>query len=388
MTRSDNRVTDMPELSLYPKRNLTIIRGAGATLWDEDGHTYIDCIGGHGVAIVGHSHPLLVRAIHDQSKRLIVCPGTLDNDMRTHYISRLTDITPEGLDYVFLANSGTEAIEAAIKFARVTTGRTKLVATMRGFHGRTMGALSLTWKKAYRQPFEPLVPDIVHIPYGNIDAARSIVDEHTAAIIVEPIQGEGGVRPAPEGYLQSLRKLCDATGALLIVDEVQTGFGRTGAMFAIEHWDVIPDILCLAKGIAGGIPMGAVITNERVASILRPGHHGSTFGGNPLACAAALAVLHIIQSENLVERAREKSQWLFEQLARLPSQRVREVRGMGLMVGIELRERATPYLQRLQEEHHILALPAGPNVIRLLPPLVITGKELARVVDALYKVLS
>ncbi len=340
------------------------------------------------MAIVGHSHPRLVEAVERQSRRLIVCPGTLDNDVRDRYIARLTEKTPPGLDYVFLANSGAESVEAAIKFARVTTGRTKLVAAMRGFHGRTMGALSLTWKKAYREPFAPLVPDVFHIPYGDLEAARAVVDRHTAALIVEPIQGEGGVRPAPAGYLEGLREICDNVGALLIIDEVQTGFGRTGAMFAVEHWGVTPDILCLAKGIAGGIPMGAVVTNERVASSLRPGLHGSTFGGNPLACAAALAVMDILEGENLVEGARQKGQWLLERLSDLPSTRVREVRGMGLMVGIETRRRATPYLRQLQEEFRVLALPAGPNVIRLLPPLVITGEELARVADALHAVLS
>ncbi len=376
------------ELPLYPKRNLTIVRGNGATLWDDKGHAYIDCIGGHGVAIVGHGHPRLLRAIKEQSERLIICPGTLDNDVREQYMERLTKVTPPGLEFVFLANSGAESIEAAIKFARAATGRTKLVATMRGFHGRTMGALSLTWKKEYRQPFIPLLPDVVHIPFGNVEAAQKAVDENTAAIVVEPVQGEGGVRPAPDGYLQALREICDATGALLIADEVQTGFGRTGALFAVEHWQLVPDILCLAKGIAGGIPMAAVVTNERVAGSLRPGMHGTTFGGNPLACAAALAVLDIIEEEHLVERAREKGQWLMAELGNLPAAVVREVRGMGLMVGIELRTRATPYLRKLQEEHHVLALPAGPTVIRLLPPLTISHDELRRIVDALYATLG
>ena len=376
------------ELPVYPKRNLTIVRGQGATLWDASGRAYVDCIGGHGVAIVGHSHPRLVQAIREQSERLIICPGTLDNDVRDRYLARLVAVTPPGLDYVFLANSGAEAVEGAIKFARVTTGRTKLVATMRGFHGRTMGALSLTWKKEYRQPFAPLVPDVVHIPYGNLDAARQAVDADTAAVVVEPVQGEGGVRPAPDGYLQGLREICDAAGALLVVDEVQTGFGRTGRLFAVEHWGVVPDILCLAKGIAGGVPMAAVVTNQRVANALRPGHHGSTFGGNPLACAAALAVLDIIEEEHLVQQAAEKGRWLMEHLRRMKAPVVRDVRGLGLMVGVELRTRATPYLRRLQEEHRVLALPAGPTVIRLLPPLVIGWEELALVVEALQDVLS
>ena len=376
------------ELPLYPKRGLTIVRGEGATVWDTEGRAYIDCIGGHGVAVVGHSHPRLVQAIQRQAERLIICPGTLDNDVRDAYLARLISRTPPGLDYAFLANSGAEAVEAAIKLARLATGRTRLVATMRGFHGRTMGALSLTWNKKYRAPFSPLVPDVVHIPYGDLDAAREAITAETAAIIVEPVQGEGGVRPAPEGYLQGLRAICNETGALLIADEVQTGFGRTGTLFAVEHWQVVPDILCLAKGIAGGVPMGAVVVNARVAQAVKPGHHGSTFGGNPLACAAALAVLDIIEKDGLVEAARQKGTWLLQHLQRIEHPRVREVRGLGLMVGIELRERATPYLRALQEKHRVLALPAGPNVIRLLPPLVISQDELATVVQALDAVLS
>ncbi len=376
------------ELPIYPKRNLTIVRGQGATLWDAEGRAYIDCIGGHGVAIVGHSHPRLAQAICQQSERLLICPGTLDNDVRDRYLERLVGVTPPGLDYVFLANSGAEAIEAAIKFARLTTGRAKIVATMRGFHGRTLGALSLTWKKEYREPFAPLLPEVVHVPYGNVDAAREAIGDGAAAFVVEPVQGEGGVRPAPDGYLQALREMCDATGTLLVVDEVQTGFGRTGRMFAFEHWGVIPDILCLAKGIAGGVPMAAVVTNRRVYDALRPGHHGSTFGGNPLACAAGLAVLDILEEEGLVEQAAQKGAWMLARLRQIASPIVREVRGLGLMIGVDLRTRATPYLRRLQEEHRVLALPAGPTVIRLLPPLVIAREELALVADALEAVLN
>ncbi len=376
------------EIPVYAKRGLRLVRGEGARVWDEDGHAYIDCIGGHGVAVVGHSHPRVVQAIQEQAERLLICPGTFDNDVRDTYIERLVSVTPPGLNRVFPTNSGAESIEAAIKFARIATGRTKLVATQRGFHGRTLGALSLTWNPKYRRPFEPLLPDVVHIPYGDLDAARSVIDEHTAAVVVEPVQGEGGVRPAPPGYLRGLREICNATGALLIVDEVQTGFGRTGALFAVEHAGITPDVLCLAKGIGGGIPMGAVVTTDTVAQALKPGHHGSTFGGNPLACVAGLAVLDILETENLIPQAREKGAWVKEWLRGLTHPRVRDVRGMGLMIGIELRERVTPYLKRLQEVHHVLALPAGPTVIRLLPPLVIEWEELHTVVEALLHVLN
>ncbi len=376
------------EVPVYPKRGLTIIRGEGALVWDDADRAYIDCIGGHGVAIVGHRHPRLVAAIQQQAERLLACPNTLDNDVRQAYIARLVEVTPRGLDYVFLANSGAEAVEAALKFARLATGRTRLVAMHRGFHGRTMGALSVTGNRKYRDPFAPLVPEVVHIPFGHLDAARETIDENTAAVILEPVQGEGGVHPAPPDYLPALRAHCDDVGALLVVDEVQTGFGRTGAWFAVEHWGVVPDILCLAKGIGGGVPMAATVVTERVAQALKPGHHGSTFGGNPLACAAGLAVLDILQEEDLVTQARAKGEYLLTKLRNLTSPRVREVRGLGLMVGIELRERVTPYLRRLQEEHHVLALPAGPNVIRLLPPLIISYAQLDAVVHAIQEVLQ
>ena len=376
------------ELPVYTKRGLTLVRGKGAKVWDQSGRAYVDCIGGHGVAIVGHSHPRVVEALQEQAQRLIICPGTFDNDVRDAYLSRLQSLTPSGLDFIFLANSGAETVEAALKFARLATGRSRIVATKRGFHGRTMGALSLTWNQKYRRPFMPLVPEIAHIPFGDIEAARAAIDDRTAAIVVEPIQGEGGVRPAPEGYLSALRELCDESGALLIIDEVQTGFGRTGELFAINHWRVVPDILCLAKGIAGGIPMGAVVTNNRVAKVIRPGHHGSTFGGNPLACAAALAVLEIIQDEELPLQARRKGEWLLDRLRTMESPEISEVRGMGLMVGIELRHRVTPFLRRLQDEYRVLALPAGPNVMRLLPPLNIEDEELEEVIRAIEGVLA
>jgi len=376
------------EVPVYTKRGLRLVRGEGSRVWDEKGRTYIDCISGHGVALVGHNHPRVVQAIQQQAQRLLICPGTFDNDVRDAYIERLIGVTPKGLNRVFLTNSGTESVEAAIKFARVATGRTKLIAMRQGFHGRTLGALSLTWNPKYRRPFAPLLPDVFHIPFGDLEAAQSAIDEHTAAVIIEPVQGEGGVRPATPEYLRGLREICNATGTLLIADEVQTGFGRTGTFLAVEHAGITPDILCLAKGIGGGIPMGAVITTERVASALRPGHHGTTFGGNPLACAAGLAVLDIIESENLPAQAREKGSWLLEVLQGLVHPRVRDIRGLGLMIGIELRERVTPYLRRLQEDYRVLALPAGPTVIRLLPPLTITWEELHTVVDALFRVLN
>ena len=371
---------------VYPKRGLTLVRGLGARVWDADGREYIDCVAGHGVANLGHCHPRVVRAIQEQAEALISCSEIFHNDKRALLMERLAQVMPPGLEHFFFCNSGAEAIEAAIKFARLATGRKGLVAMMRGFHGRTMGSLSLTWEKDYREPFEPLVPGVRHIPYNNLEAAAQAIDKDVAAVVVEPVQGEGGVRPAAEGYLEGLRKLCLERGALLILDEVQTGFGRTGRLFACEHYGVVPDMLAMGKAIAGGVPMGAVAFTEEVRRALGPGKHGSTFGGNPLACAAALATLEELQSTGLARQAAEKGLYFLQRLRAIAAPAIREVRGLGLMVGVECRQKVQPYLQALMERG-VLALPAGATVIRFLPPLVIELEDLDRVADATAEVL-
>jgi acetylornithine/LysW-gamma-L-lysine aminotransferase len=308
------------------------------------------------------------------------------NDKRAALLERLIAIAPAGLERAFLCNSGAEAIEAALKFARLVTGRREVVATMRGFHGRTMGALSATWEKKYREPFEPLVPGFRHVAYNDLAALEAAVSGETAAVILEVVQGEGGVRPGTADFLRGAQRLCRERGALLIVDEVQTGFGRTGAMFACEHHGLSPDLLCLAKSIAGGLPMGSVLLGERVGA-LPPQVHGSTFGGYPLACAAALAAIDFIEAEHLPERSAELGAWFLARLGQIRSPLVREVRGLGLMVGIELKQKVTPYLQALMGQG-VLALPAGLTVMRFLPPLVISQAELAAAADAVERVLT
>jgi LysW-gamma-L-lysine/LysW-L-ornithine aminotransferase len=370
----------------YPKRQIAIVRGEGAMLWDADGRTYIDCVAGQGSANLGHAHPAIVGAIQAQAATLISCTEIFHNDQRAAYLAELTAALPDGLSRAFLCNSGAEAIEAALKIARLATSRLKVVATVRGFHGRTMGALSATYEPKYREPFLPLLPGYSHVPYDKLDALANAVDEQTAAVVIEPIQGEGGVRPASPGYLAGAREICQRHGALLIIDEVQTGFGRTGALFAIEHSGIVPDLLVLAKSIAGGLPMGAVAIHEQIGS-LPQGSHGTTFGGGPLVCAAARATLQAMQTEDLPRQAAEKGAYLIEQLRALQLGRVREVRGMGLLVGLELKERVQPFLPMLLEQG-VLALPAGPNVLRLLPPLVIRYDQLDRVVEAVGQVLK
>jgi acetylornithine/LysW-gamma-L-lysine aminotransferase len=368
----------------YPKRDVALVRGRGARVWDDAGREYIDCVGGHGVSLVGHCHPAVTEAISRQAAQMVTCPGIFYNDKRALLLARLAELT--GLDRTFLCNSGTESVEGAFKFARLSTGQTGIVATMRGFHGRTMGALSATWNKKYREPFMPLVPGFTHVPYGKIERMEQAITEETAAVIVEIVQGEGGVRPGSGDYLGALRELCDERGALLIVDEVQTGFGRTGKLFAFQHHDIKPDILCLAKGIAGGVPMGAISLGPKVTNI-HSGVHGSTFGGNPLACAAALATIDVIVNEDLPAQSAEKGEYLRGRLTRIESPAIREVRGLGLMIGIELKSRARPYIEALIERG-VLALPAGPTVIRLLPPLTIGYDEMDAVAEAIEKVLT
>jgi LysW-gamma-L-lysine/LysW-L-ornithine aminotransferase len=376
---------DQNRSGLYSKRRLAITKGKGALLWDEDGTEYIDCSAGHGVANVGHAHPKIIEAISAQVTQLISCPESFYNNKRANYYAKLVEFLPNNLSKFFLCNSGTEAVEAALKLAKISTGRTQIVAAMRGFHGRTMGALAATWNKKYRGPFSPLVPNYTHVPYNNLEKLSNIISEETAAVLIEVVQGEGGVHIADKNYIEGVRKLCDQNGALLIIDEIQTGFGRTGKMFAIEHYDVIPDIICLAKSIAGGIPMGAIVFGENVKNI-SPGLHGSTFGGNPLACAAAAATLEILQEESLVQNTKALGDYLLDRLNNINSDLIREVRGLGLMVGIELKVKATSYLEKLLERG-VIALPAGLTVIRLLPPLVISKEQIDIVVDILEEIL-
>ncbi len=375
---------------VYAKQQLSFVRGQGATLWDTDGNAYIDCSSGHGVANLGHAHPKVAAAIAEQASMLITLFETFPNDKRAALMQKLASLVP-GLERVFLCNSGTEAVEAALKFARLSTGRANIVAAMRAFHGRTFGALSATFNKKYREGFEPLVPGFSHVAYNNIEALEKAVTAEgqpgkTAAVILEVIQGEGGVYPASAEYIQAARRICDERGALLIVDEIQSGFGRTGKMFAIQHYGVTPDMLTCAKSLAGGVPMGAVLIGEKVRNLV-PGVHGSTFGGNPLSCAAGLAAFSVMEAENLPGQAAEKGAYLMEKLKTIQSPNIREVRGLGLMIGIEMKQKVAPYLKALQERK-IIALNAGMTVIRLLPPLVITYEQIDAVVAALADVLT
>ncbi|MGH9194860.1 MAG: aspartate aminotransferase family protein [Acidimicrobiia bacterium] len=371
---------------MYQKRPVIITHGRGSRVWDTEGREYVDCTTGIGVASLGHAHPAVIETLCTQARQLITCHELFYNEQRARLFERLNDITPPALNRFFLCNSGTEANEGAIKFARMATKRHEIIATMRGYHGKTLGSLSATWDKKYREPFEPLVPSFRFIPFDDVEAAKGSVTENTAAVIVEIVQGEGGVRPGSKEFFVELREACSRHCALLIVDEVQTGLGRTGKMFAFEHMGVIPDILTLAKSIAGGLPMGVIGFGEAVGPVMKLAHT-TTFGGNPLACAVARAVLEALVNERLAERAARSGEYFLSALRAVASPLVREVRGIGLMLGIELKQKAAPYAQRLMEEG-VLVLLAGSTVLRLLPPLMIDRPEIDFVVARIAKVLG
>ena len=369
----------------YAKQPLVIVRGQGASLYDADGVEYLDCSSGHGVANLGHAHPKVAEAIYKQASTLITLFETFPNDQRAMLMEKIASLVP-GLDRVFFCNSGAESVEAALKFARISTGRKNFAAAMRGFHGRTFGALSATFNKKYRQGFEPLLTGISHTAYNSVEALDKAVNEETAAVILEAVQGEGGVYPASAEYLHAARRICDERGAHLIVDEIQSGFGRTGKMFAIQHYGVTPDLLTCAKSLAGGVPMGAVLIGHHVKN-LSPGVHSSTFGGNPLACAAANAALDVMKNEDLPGQAAAKGAYLMDRLKKIESSNIRQVRGLGLMAGIEMKVKVAPYIKALQEKK-VIALNAGMTVIRLLPPLVISYQQIDHLADVLSEVLA
>ncbi len=347
-------------------------------------------MGGYGVSLVGHCHPKIVKAIKDQCERLIACHGSLYNDKRAELLEKLAKIAPNGLNKIFLSNSGAEAVECAIKAAVKYTGKSEIISMVRGFHGKTLGALSATWNPKYRRSFKQILnPNFKFTPFGKLDRVREAITENTAAIIVEPIQGEGGIHVPPQGFLNGLRKICNEHEIVLIFDEVQTGFGRTGRMWASEHWNVTPDILCVAKAMGGGVPIAATIAREEIMNSLKVGEHTSTFGGNPLACAAACATIDVIVEERLVERARNLGDKFKRILQELVDEFriLREARGLGLMLGLEARIDIYNILMRALEKGVIL-LYSGRNVIRFLPPLIIDMDQLEKVAEVLREIIS
>lgn len=382
-------IEDKLMANVYAKRPIVITHGKGAVVWDVNGKEYIDCGGSYGTCIVGHCHPKVVEAIKAQAERLISCHGSLYNDVRAKLLEKIVSIAPKGLNKVFLSNSGAEAVECAIKLARKFTGKTEIIAMMGAFHGKTMGALSATWDRKYRDPFKPLVPDFKHVPPDNLEKVKEALTDRTAAVIVEPIRGEGGIRVPPEGFMEGLDKICKEKGILLILDEVQTGFGRTGKIFACEHWNIIPDILCAAKSIAGGLPMGVTIAKDYIMESLKIGEHSTTYGGNPLICAAACAAIDVLLEEDLPGRAATLGKYFKERLQELWSKHriIREVRGLGLMLGVELKFEVLSILMKALDRG-VIVLDAGKNVLRFLPPLVIEKDQIDQVISVLDSILE
>lgn len=384
---------------LYKFANLTTVewRGEGAKVFDIFGEAYIDCVGGFGVFNVGRNHPRVVARVLEQLQLLPLSSRTLFNKHQADLAEMLAQVTPGNLQYSFFCNSGAEAVEGALKLARMYTGRKKFVSALGSFHGKTFGALSVSGREIYKRPFEPLLPGTEQVPFDDLEAMEKAVDEDTAAVILEPIQGEGGViLPSPE-YLRGVREICAKKGALLILDEVQTGLGRTGKMFACEHYGVVPDIMTLAKGLGGGVlPLGAFISTAEIWKVFEenPLMHSSTLGGNPLSCVAGIETLKILQEENIPAQAAEKGTCFLDRLKALQEEFpdiIREVRGLGLLIGMELfAEDAASLLAMEMAQRKVLVVYTlnNPKVIRLEPPLTITYEEIDIVLSALYESLA
>lgn len=375
--------------NLYQRFPVTIEKGEGAHVWDVDGKEYIDCMGGYGVALVGHKNKRVNDAIREQIDKIITVHSSLYNKTREEFLALLIGLAPKGLTQVHLNNSGAEAIEAAMKFARKFTGKKGMVAMKGSYHGKSFGALSLTFNPKYRTPFAPLVEKVSFASYGDIESLRSEIDEDTAFVILEPIQGESGIIVAPEGFLQEVRKICDEKGIVLIFDEIQAGLGRTGRLWACDHWNTAPDILCLAKGIAGGVPMGATLVRPDILASMSKGEHSSTFGGNPISCAAGIAALKAITEDGLIENSEKMGNLFREGLEELKEKHstIREIRGKGLMIGVEMKFEVKDILMGLIKRG-VLMLYSGRNILRILPPLVISEDDVTKVLHALDSVLT
>ncbi|WP_435360068.1 aspartate aminotransferase family protein [Haloarchaeobius sp. DFWS5] len=373
----------MPNGFVYGRKPIRLARGEDVFLYDEEDTQYLDAGASYACTPVGHCHPDVVSAVQEQVSDLLFVQASYPTSAQDAVYDKLAAVAPPGLDNVWLCNSGTESNEAALKFARSATGNTKIVATKKGFHGRTMGALSATWKPKYRTPFEPLLADVEFVDYGDDAALREAIDDDTAAVIMEPVQGEGGVNPGTTSFLQTAREATGDHGAALIFDEVQTGLGRTGTFWACEDVGVVPDILTNAKGLASGLPMGTTLVNDWVAEDAGP--HGSTFSGGPVVSAAAAATLDVLVEADLPTNARQVGQYFQQRLDELP---VNDVRGRGLLVGVDVGRGANAMLRDLALKHQILALPAGRRVVRFLPPLTFTRDHADAVVDAMAAILE
>ncbi len=374
---------------IYQRFPVNIARGKGAKVWDTSDKEYIDCMGGYGVAVVGHCNDRVVQAIRTQVEKLIVCHMSLYNDTRLKFLRKLSTIIPAGLDKIFFSNSGAEAVEAALKFSRKFTGKAGVIAMNGAYHGKTFGALSVTHNEKYRKSFQPLLQGVKFVPYADPSRVEDAIDETIGTVIVEPIQGETGIIVPPDNVIKSIRKICDQHKLVLVFDEIQSGLGRTGKMWAGQHWNTVPDIMCLAKGIAGGVPMGLTVARNEIIECIKTGEHSSTFSGNPLACAAGYATLEALTEDKLVENAEKTGRYFKENLLMLKERHriIREIRGLGMMLGVELRFDVKDILLDAMQRG-LLMLYSGKNIIRLLPPLVMDEQTVSCAIHIIDLVLS
>jgi len=354
---------------IFSRKNININHGKGVHLYTVDGTKYLDLGASYACVPAGHNHPHIISAIQTQLEKLSYVQGSYPISIRDDFYEKLVQISPGNIQNVWLCNSGTEANEAAIKFARHATQRSQIISTRQAFHGRTMGSLSATWKPTYKKGFGPLIPDFDFVTFGDIESLTDSISEDTAAVIVEPIQGEGGVNLPPSNYLQEVRKVTEEVGAAMILDEIQTGLGRTGSFWNCNQTNVVPDILTSAKGMASGLPIGVTLCKDWIAE--NPGDHGSTFSGGPVICAAGNATIDVIINENLPENASKIGSYLLKELKDTIGSKTRDIRGSGLLLGIEVKRGSGPILTKLAKDHGILALPAGKTVVRILPPLTL-----------------
>jgi len=365
--------------NLYQRFPVSIVKGKGCKVWDTKGREYLDCMGGYGVALVGHCNDRVVKAITDQAQNLITCHMSVYNEVRLQFLKKFNNIVSKNLQSSFFTNSGTESVEAALKFSRKFTGKSGILALNGGYHGKTFGSLSVTYNEKYRKSFLPLLQDVRFISYSEVETISEIVsgsESNIGTIIVEPIQGETGIIMPPSNFLKSVREVCTAKGLVLIFDEIQSGLGRTGKMWAGQHWDVEPDIMCLAKGIAGGVPMGIAAMRPEILDSLKVGEHSSTFAGNPLACAAGSAAIDALIEDGLVSNSEKIGKIFKDGLIELKEKYkiIRDVRGLGMMLGVELRFDVKDVLLD-GIKNGILLLYSGRNILRLLPPLVMDEEE-------------
>jgi len=376
-------------INLYQRFPVTIERAQGATIWDTDGKEYIDCMGGYGVAIIGHCNKDVIDAITLQLNKLMVCHMSTYNNSRLQFLSKLKSIAPSNLRKIFFSNSGAESVEAALKFARKFSQKTGVVSTYGGYHGKTFGALSVTYNSKYRKSFSPLLEGVKFVPFGDISLLAEAIDESIGTVIIEPIQGESGIIMPPEGYVKAVRELCTEKNLVLIFDEIQTGLGRTGKMWAGENWSAVPDIMCIAKGIASGIPTGVTFVKEEIANCMHLGEHSSTFAGNPIACSAGSATIETIIKEDLVTKASDTGTYFKKKLIELKDKHpiIRDVRGLGMMLALESRFDVRDILME-GIKNGLLMLYSGRTVIRLLPPIVMKKEQVSRAIEIMDEILS